>query len=266
MGLNNKLATLSLLALSTVVGSGNAHAAYTTFFGEDLNNSADAPLAATPKANGAHDLFLSKLKNPGTETFEAQPVGAGAPLTISFPGSSGDLSATLTGGNGIVASVVPGTTNGSGRYSVPSPTTSRYWEVAAGAADAPATFNVTFGQAISAFGFYGIDIGDFGGQLQLVMSTGEILTIPNAQGSGGSTDGSVLFFGFIADSPAEQFTSIRFQMSYREGDVDVFGFDNFTIADLGQVSPPSVPEPGTLVLLAGALLALGLTTRPRRQA
>jgi hypothetical protein len=47
-------------------------------------------------------------------------------------------------------------------------------------------------------------------------------------------------------------------------DEDFFAFDNFTIAEMSQVGPPgTVPAPGTLALLASALLALGLTTTRR---
>jgi len=193
---------------------------------------------------------------------------------LTFPGANASqLSATLMGGSGVVAAVPAGQqTDGNGRYSVPSPSTVKYWDVAAGAVGAPSTFTVDFGQQpIAAFGFYGVDIGDFGGQLQLVLLLeGEVeaatLTVPNNQGSGGSNDGSVLFYGFIADGATDQITSIRFQMTNFDGDEDFFAFDNFVIAELAQVGPPptGVPAPGTLALLSGALLALGLTTRRQR--
>ncbi len=264
MGLQTTLASLTLAAAAGFAGS--AHAAYTSYFGEDLNDSETTPLASTPKADLARQTFLSKLINVGTETFETQSVGTPAPLVLKFPGSNGNVTATLTGGDGIVKSVTPGTTDDSGRYSVPSASTSRYWDVAAGADGAPSTFNVSFGQAIAAFGFYGIDIGDFGGQLEVLLFNGDTqvgdLTVDNTQGDGGSTGGSVLYFGLIAQDKNSLFTSVRFQMT--TVDLDVFAFDNFTIAELSQVSPPgTVPEPGTLALMAGALLALGVAQRKR---
>ena len=131
MGLQTTLASLTLAAAAGFAGS--AHAAYTSYFGEDLNDSETTPLASTPKADLARQTFLSKLINVGTETFETQSVGTPAPLVLKFPGSNGNVTATLTGGDGIVKSVTPGTTDDSGRYSVPSASTSRYWDVAAGA-------------------------------------------------------------------------------------------------------------------------------------
>jgi hypothetical protein len=55
-------------------------------------------------------------------------------------------------------------------------------------------FVVTGSSAVAAFGFWGIDIGDFGGQLTLELRNGatvlDTLTVPNTAGSGGRTDGS----------------------------------------------------------------------------
>jgi hypothetical protein len=245
-----------LLGIASAATTG-AHA-YATFFGEDANNSATVPLGSTPKADAAQATFLAGLSNVRTETFESQNTGAAAPLTLKFTGADGtdSLEASLLGGGGTVTAVTPGTAV-AGRYSVPSPSTSKFWQVEAGGATGD--FTITFNRAIAAFGFYGIDIGDFGGQLQLELLNGstsiELLTVPNGVG-----DGSVLFFGLLAQSPGELFTSIRFLTTTGQG--DFFAFDNFTIAELGQVQPPvPVPAPAPLPLVLGGLLALGFTTR-----
>jgi len=135
---------------------GPASAAYVTF-GEDLNNSATVPLASTPNSSAKSAQFQSLLIGVGTEDFEGIATGTVAPLGLTFPGAG---MATLSGGSGVVAAVAPGTTNGFGRYSVPSPSSSKFWDVSAGGTG---DFVVTFTSAVAAFGFWGIDIGDFGG-------------------------------------------------------------------------------------------------------
>lgn len=245
-----------VLGTALAVGSGSAGAAYTPYFGEDFNNSASSALASIPASSGAESSFLVNLVGVGTQTFEGLAPGAVAPLPLTFPGSSGFITATLFGG-GEVAEVAPGTTNGFGRYSIPSASSSKYWETDA------ADFIVRFSSAISAFGFYGVDIGDFGGQVvfDLLGAGDSVLGTVVVPHTSGNNDGSVLFQGVIAGTAAEDFLAVRFRLAAGAG--DVFAFDNFTIAERSQIQPPpnGTPEPGTLALLGLALAGTGMARR-----
>ena len=253
-GLNMRKTMLAAAIGAALMGSvGTAHA-YLIFSGEDINSSSSNPLTSIPNSAAAEAGFLSNLVGVGTEDFEGLATGSFQPLALTFPGAG---TATLNGGNGAVASVAPGSTNGFGRYSIPSASSSNYWEVSAGGSG---NFVVNFSDPVAAFGFYGIDIGDFGGQLELELSNGDVLNVGNTEGSFGSTDGSVLFFGFIAESVGELFTSVSFLTTTGQG--DVFAFDNFTVGSLEQVNP--VPEPTTLALMGLGLAGLGYSRRRKR--
>jgi len=237
----NVLITLSALTLSF-----NANATYLTFFGEDLNSSATIPLVTHAQATAAETSYLSNLVGVGTETFESFATGSTAPLALTFPGAG---TATLTGGNGAIASVASGSTNGFGRYAISG---TKYWEVSAGAGG---NFEINFSGPVAAFGFYGIDIGDFGGQVTVELANGlnSVFNVGNTIGSSASTDGSVLFYGLIGTTAADLFTKVTFNTTTGQG--DAFAFDNLTIGSLEQVNT-QVPEPTSLALLG--LGALGL--------
>ena len=242
------------LALALGAPAPAAHASFLTFFGEDLNNSPTVPLGSFPSASAAEADFLSNLVGVGTEDFESFANGTGEPLNLTFPGAGG---ATLSGGGGEIVSVTPGSTNGFGRYATSG---SNYWEVAAGGTN---NFVVDFDDPVAAFGFFGVDIGDFGGQLELELTNGvmETLTVSNTEGSFGSTDGSVLFFGVIATNSSHQFDSVSFLTTAGQG--DVFAFDDFTVGAREQVQ---VPEPATLALVGIGLAGVGVAARRRRTA
>lgn len=239
------------LALFIQAAPASALNIFTNF---DPNGDPSVNLLTTtgiPNSTAAESAFIANLMGVGTETFEAIAPGTLQPLSIVFPGAG---TATLSGGSGVVSSTTAGTTNGFGRYGV-SPT--NYWEVVAGSAG---DFSIDFSDPVAAFGFYGIDIGDFAGTLSLVFDNGTISTqaIPTAPQN--LADGSVLYWGIITDPSEGEFSRIIFQTTTGSG--DVFAFDNFTIGSREQVVPNTVPGP---LPMLGVGAAFGWSRRIRRR-
>ena len=242
------MTSLSMVLLFAVVAFVPANTwAAQTFFGEDLGQGELVRLSSHPNADAARAQFLSNLSGPVTANLENFSAGATAPLVVDF-GPAG--SATLLGG-GSIAEVLSGT-NGFGRYPISG---TKYW-------DSSGTFSITFSQPQVAFGFYGVDIGDFGAQLTITYVDGssQLLTIPNTiDGLGGS----VLYFAFI--DAANPFTSLSFANVGSPGVSDIFGFDDFTIGTTQQVvaAVPTLTEWGMAFM--ALLLAVTAVFYIRRQ-
>ena len=218
------------------------------YFGENL--TPDGMVTGDPVT--AHDRFIGSLvSGVGTEDFET------GGLSLSFPGSTGDITATLSGGGATVRDFPE-----SGRFATSG---SSFVQT-----DSGGDFTIQFSAPISAFGFYGTDVGDFGNKLTLELANGTttVLEVGNTGGSQASTNGALLFFGFI--DKEDSYTKITFHND--PGTEDVFGFDDMTIGDFEQIGTiiapdtgmPAIPVPATLPMLMLAIGALSLSASRRK--
>ena len=242
---NKFLAVSGILALALILTPIMGLAAPVIFFGEDLGLGEGTRLASHPNADAAQTAFLSNLVGVGTEDFESYAPGVGAPLPIVFPGAG---TATLNG-SGYIENV-PSGTNGFGRYPISG---DQYWESGAG-------FSIDFDTDVAAFGFYGVDIGDFNGQVILTMASGGGNVVLNIGNSTNIAGGSVLYFGFY--DLANQYSSISFGNT--AAGTDFFAFDNMTIGSLEQVVPNPIPEPTSLLLLGSGVIGLAVVSIRKR--
>lgn len=199
------------------------------YYGEDLN-----PGASTANSDAANTAFLNALTGVGTENFETFSVGSNSPLSIDF-GLAG--TATLTGTGEILSG------DYFGRFATSG---TKYWNT-------NESFVIEFSQAISAFGFYGTDIGDIGGQITMEFQSGATTTLRNVGNTTGAPDGSLLYWGIIDE--ANPFTRITFGNTNNS---DVFGFDDMTIGLRSQVVGNTIPEPSILAIFGLALMGLRL--------
>ena len=238
------LGVLSMsLVLTGLLFAAPSHALQMTFFGEDLGLGEGTRLTSHPFADDARTDFFSYLVGVGTEDFESFSNGATSPLLVDF-GAAG--SATLLG-NGSIGNVPTGT-NSFGRFPISG---DQYWE------SSSQLFALEFSDPVAAFGFYGIDFGDFNGEVMVTASNG-VSTTYSIGHTVGAPGGSVLYWGVIDTD--NLFTSITFSNS--GSSADYFGFDDFSIGSREQVLP--TPEPATMLLMGFGLIGLaGLRRRVR---
>ena len=222
--------SLAILVMSV----GAAEAVPVTYFGQDVGagNDGGAQIASHPNSDAARNAFLATLSSQTTNNLDAIGNNTPAPINLGF----GILS-----GAGNVISVAGSDAQGG----FPISGTNLFQIDGQG-------FTLTLNTAVTAFGFYAIDVGDVGGQLSLTEFGNVPHTVPTASGG-------VLFFGVTDTTP---FSSITFNNSSLS---DRFNFDDFTIGTVNE-DLAAVPEPATLLLLGTSLAGMAGAAWKRRKA
>lgn len=231
-----------------------APAASQQYFGEDLGSARGAGNAAS-----ARDDFLSNLSGWTTEDFESySPVSRTRARAMSTMGP--DLTAASSG-NVTLTGEAAVNHNGDGhasRNNRQATSGSQFLDFRA------EEFTLTFRDPIHAFGFYGIDVGDFGRRLFVTLtrasSATETIEVPHTVARrNGQNTGALLFFGLI--DAADPFTSVTF---HRDAVGDIFAFDDFVYGTTAAVPTAVAPEPVSMLLLGTGLVGVVAVRRRRR--
>jgi len=180
------------------------------FFGEDW----DAAAGDFPAARAAHDAFVSYLGRSAREDFEGRQ---GAVLELPL----GGFGARLEGHAGDSVSTAVARTPGRRATS-----RERFFE------HGSETVVIELERPVEAVGFYGIDVGDAGGELVVTVAAADgswersfpvpHQIVPRGDGQG---DAAVLFFGVVA--PGAEIQRIELRNAGDPG--DGFGYDDLIV-------------------------------------
>jgi hypothetical protein len=144
-----------------------------------------------------------------------------------------------------------------------------------------AGFDINFSSAITAFGFFATDLGDFEGVFSVeyfsgqtqVYSTGRLTNQSSGAGGPNDKNGNLAFLGAVVDGGFDRISISVTQCStnpqspfYTPGcnGIDVVGFDGMIIAS-ANTGGGTTPEPGSLALAGLALVAAGGAARRRQR-
>lgn len=222
---------------------------------------------AVPVVVTGYDATANKVVVPGNApavaraNFEATLSGIGAPLLredmegMTVPGALANQSPIAFSFGSITGTAITPSNE-----ALSLPLTGVFNTTAGGSKfiDALGSVTITFAQALSGFGLYFTDLGDFNDSLitaTLALAGGGTAQV-NVQRGGDNA--SLLFFGVVESDPNVHYASITFNTNGGDG-TDVFGMDDF-VGVVGETDE-RIPVPATITLLAAGLLGIGAIRR-----
>lgn len=249
------------IAMAGIVATASpGHAAQTIFLG--INPAPAGVVSGDPLT--ARNAFLAALDgSAGTESFEGVTTGT-TPTGFAFAGSAGTITASFQpAANSFFTTVETAATDvNGGRFATSG---SRFLR-------SDSLFSLGFDTAVAAFGFFGTDFGDFNGLVTLSLLHANGTTTSLNPTLTPLANGSLLFFGVV--DAANPFTRVTFSAALANGSPssDLFGFDDFIIADAGQLALPgggggggaAIPEPATWAMLIAGFALAGASIRRSR--
>ena len=229
-----------------LVSSGTA--SYETFNAFEPNSSATVPLspAALLVPYEAQRSFQVASGAGAPFTFETLAGTSDGTLLENFTDATSGVSVTVSATTGRIANITAGTTDASGRYSVPwtpdntpTPTPSNGGTKLLVVQTNGAVVEFLFSEPMCGFGLYLVDYLDFGGSCTWRFFSGATelqslairpLDLDGIELDAAVREGSVGFLGFVSNTTAAPFD--RMTMTFSSTATDRTGFDNIFVATL----------------------------------